>query len=125
LRCLRSGNRFQVELPVEVEWRSGSGKLRRLVGEIVNMSSHDVLMHLPSRLRPNTPITFTVSLPQEVTKVPLRLRCRARVVRREDGTLLPFGVVAIIDHYRFLRGPRPVSRPLKPRYPSLAAATAR
>jgi hypothetical protein len=65
------------------------------------MSSNGLFMRLPSQLRPNTRITLTVSLPTEITRIPLELCCQARVVRQKDATTYPFGVGAIIDDYQF------------------------
>ena len=63
-------------------------------------------MRLPSQLRPNTRITLTVSLPTEITKIPLKLRCQARVVSQREAEIYPFGIAAVIDDYqlRTVRG---------------------
>jgi hypothetical protein len=70
-------------------------------GEIITMSGNGVFMRLPSQLRPKTRITLTVSLPTEITRIPLKLRCQAHVVGQKDATTYPFGVGAIIDDYQF------------------------
>jgi len=102
LNCLRLGIRFPVEFPVKVQWKNGTGKLRQIQGKITTMSGNGVFMRLPSLLRPNTRIVLTVSLPTEITKVPLRLRCQARVVSQKKGTeTSPFGIGAVIDDYQF------------------------
>jgi len=89
-----------VEFPVTVRWRSRPGKTRQIRGKITTMSGNGVFMRLPSQLRPNTRIVLTVSLPAEITKIPLNLRCQARVVsQRETGTY-PFGIGAVIDDYQ-------------------------
>jgi hypothetical protein len=64
------------------------------------MSGNGVFMRLPSKLRPNTKITLTVSLPAEITRNPLKLCCQARVVAQKDATSYPFGIGAIIDDYQ-------------------------
>ena len=64
------------------------------------MSGNGVFMRLPSQLRPNTRLILTVSLPTEVTKVPLRLRCQARVVSQKETETYPFGIGAVIDDYQ-------------------------
>jgi penicillin V acylase-like amidase (Ntn superfamily) len=64
------------------------------------MSGNGVFMRLPSQLRPNTRIILTVNLPTEITKVPLKLRCLARVVSQRDGVTFPFGIGAVIDDYQ-------------------------
>jgi hypothetical protein len=65
------------------------------------MSGNGVFMRLPAQLRPNTKITLTVTLPTEITRIPLKLHCQARVVRQKDATTYPFGIGAIIDDYHF------------------------
>ena len=64
------------------------------------MSGNGVFMRLPSQLRPNTKISLTVTLPTEITRIPLKLCCQARVVRQTRATAYPFGVGAIIDDYQ-------------------------
>jgi hypothetical protein len=54
------------------------------------------------RLRRSTPITITVELPLEYTKVPLELHCRGRVVRWNQPEEQP-GMGAIIDDYELRR----------------------
>ncbi len=107
LNCLRLGIRFPVEFPVTVQWKTRPGKVRRIQGKITTMSGNGVFMRLPSQLRPNTRIVLTVSLPAEVTKVPLKLRCQARVVSQmEAAESSPFGIGAVIDDYQ-IRTARP------------------
>jgi hypothetical protein len=107
LNCLRLGIRFPVEFPVKVQWETRPGKVRQIKGEIVTMSSNGLFMRLPSRLRPNTRITLTASLPTAITRIPLELCCRARVVGQRDTTTYPFGVGAIIDDYQFRTASEP------------------
>jgi hypothetical protein len=100
LNCLRLGIRFPVEFPVKVQWKTRPGKVRQIEGEIITMSGNGVFMRLPSLLRPNTRITLTVSLPTEITRIPLKLRCQARVVGQREAKTCPFGIGAIIDDYQ-------------------------
>ena len=69
-------------------------------GEIITMSGNGVFMRLPAQLRPNTEVTLTVSLPTEITRIPLKLFCQARVVSEREGRTYPFGIAAIIDDYQ-------------------------
>ena len=100
MNCLRLGIRFPVELPVRVQWKTRPGKVRQIRGKITTMSGNGVFMRLPSQLRPNTRLTLTVTLPTEITKVPLRLRCQARVVSLKEAETYPFGIGAVIDDYQ-------------------------
>ena len=100
LNCLRLGIRFPVELPVKVQWKTRPGKVHRIQGKITTMSGNGVFMRLPSQLRPNTRILLIVTLPTEITKVPLKLRCQARVVGQREAESFPFGIGAVIDDYQ-------------------------
>ncbi len=101
MNCLRLGIRFPVEFPVTVQWKTRPGKVRRIRGKITTMSGNGVFMRLPSQLRPNTRVVLTVRLPAEITKVPLKIRCQARVVsQREAAESYPFGIGAVIDDYQ-------------------------
>ena len=100
LNCLRLGIRFPVEFPVKVQWKTRPGKVHQIQGKITTMSGNGVFMRLPSQLRPNTRIVLTVSLPAEITKVPIKLRCQARVVSQREAESYPFGVGAVIDDYQ-------------------------
>jgi len=63
---------------------------------------------LPSQLRPNTRISLTVSLPTQITRIPLQLFCKARVVGQNPPTTYPFGVGAVIDDYQIRTAREPV-----------------
>jgi hypothetical protein len=71
------------------------------------MSGNGLFMRLPLQLRPNTRITLTVSLPTAITKIPLTLRCKARVVGRKEPKAYRFGVGAVIDDYQFRAASQP------------------
>jgi hypothetical protein len=94
----RAGQRIDVELPVEVRWKSRSGAYRQVHGKTYNISGNGLFVSIPIRPRLKTLVTITVSLPSEVTKIPLELMCQGRVVRWElKGQSRGLG--AIIDEY--------------------------
>lgn len=104
MNYLRAGVRLPIELPVEIRWMSRVGGQRQAQGKTACISANGMFMTVPIRLRDQTPITVTVSLPLEVTKVPLELLCRGRVVSQPGRRA---GLGAIIDKYEL----RPVRRP--------------
>jgi hypothetical protein len=106
MNYLRTGMRIPVELPVELRWTSPAGKTRSAQGTTVCMSCNGLFITTPARLRHETPITVTVSLPAGLTRTPLEIECQARVVRQRQPASPP-GIGAIIDDYRF----RPATRP--------------
>lgn len=108
MQYLRTGGRIPIELPVEIRWKSPNGRAKRAQGKTASISSNGVFMALPVKLRPQTPITISVNLPLQFTKIPLQLLCQARVVRQPARSS---GVRAVIDDYQL----RPVRRPAKKR----------
>lgn len=107
MNFLRSGARIPLELPVQITWRTRAGQPKHAQGKTATMSGNGLYMEIPIRLRALTPISITVSLPIELTKMPLQLLCEGRVVKQEGDTL-PTGLGAIIDDYRIRRVPRVV-----------------
>ena len=102
---LRSGARIPVELPVEITWKSRTGRPQRAQGKTSTMSGNGLYMAIPIRLRASTPISIVVTLPVEMTRTPLQLHCEGRVVRQDKPSAVA-GIGAIIDDYRF----RPAQR---------------
>jgi len=96
MHYLRTGGRIPVELPVEIRWKAADGKTKRAQGKTVSISSNGVLLAVGVKPRPGTAVTITVNLPLEFTKVPLKLHCRGRVLRRAAGETV---LSAVIDEY--------------------------
>ncbi len=98
---IRSGTRIPLELPVNLRWKSSRG-YRQVQGWTGSISGNGLFVRVPLRPPRATPITFTIALPIEVTKVPLELHCQGRVVHYSElGEVL--GVGAVIDDYKFRR----------------------
>ena len=101
---IRTYRRIPVELPVSLRWRTPRGAARQIRGKTENVSGAGLFVVTPVRLRPETLISFTVILPPEVTRVPIELTCRGKVVRTSRaGELSGFG--AIIDDYELRPAP--------------------
>ncbi len=98
---IRGSLRVPLELPVQIHWRAIGGRTQRAEGKTSNISGNGLFMAIPRRLRPGSRITFTIMLPAEIAKVPIKLICRGRVVRQHKSTNLK-GVAAIIDDYKLL-----------------------
>jgi hypothetical protein len=71
------------------------------------MSGNGMLILSPVRLRHDTPITFTVTFPTDITKAFIRLHGRGRVVRQNPPGPIP-AIGAIIDEYEIRRSGREV-----------------
>lgn len=95
---IRGGTRIPVELPVRIRWRSQAGIERFAEGKTGNVSGNGLFIVAPIQLRHDTPINLTVSLPVEVTHVPVLLECEGRVIRQFRAGP-PEGIGVIIDDY--------------------------
>jgi hypothetical protein len=104
MNYLRAGVRIPVELPVEVRWTNRAGRAYQAQGRTASISANGMFMSLPVRLRPETAVKISVSLPIEYTRIPLELLCEGRVVGQPAGVV---GVGAIIDDYQVRRVQRP------------------
>ena len=101
----RTGQRFLLKLPVEIQWKSPAGGRRKATGMIRDISSNGVFIDIPVRVPPATPISMKTVLPLEVTRVPVELLCKGRVVRwNEHGPVQGLGVT--IDEYDLHPMPR-------------------
>jgi len=101
----RASQRVQMELPVEIQWKSRAGSTKRAVGKTDNISGSGLFIEIPIRLQRATSVKIKVVLPPEVTQVPLELLCQGRVVRwNRRGHVQGLG--AVIDEYEL----RPVPR---------------
>lgn len=95
----RSSTRFPVELAAAVRWKGPAGNREQAKGKTLNISGNGVLLSVPVRLRPETPINFTVYLPPEITGTPIELVGQGRVVRGGRVGELD-GIAVIIDEYQ-------------------------
>jgi hypothetical protein len=86
---------------VQVRWKASGGRTQRTEGKTGNISGNGLFMAIPRRLRPGSRIAFTIMLPAEIVKVPIKLICRGRVVRQHRSNDLR-GVAAIIDDYKLI-----------------------
>ena len=98
---IRSGVRIPLELPVHLRWKAAGG-YRQMQGKTGTISGNGLFVTVPLSPPRETPISFVIALPIEVTKVPLELHCQGRVVNCSQlGEGLGVGVV--IDDYKFRR----------------------
>jgi hypothetical protein len=95
----RGARRFPLRVPVTVDHDSAT-----LPAEIRDVSARGICFYLESTVTQGSPIGFTLTLPPEITLTEsIRVQCKGRVVRvengREDGKL---AVAAVIEEYEFL-----------------------
>jgi hypothetical protein len=95
----RAARRFPLRVPVTVDHENAT-----LAAQIRDVSARGISFYLDSAVTQGSPIGFTLTLPPEITLTEsIRVQCKGRVVRvedgRDDGKL---AVAAVIDDYEFL-----------------------
>lgn len=98
----RSTRRFALRLPVTVSY-TGDGSQEKSA-QTRDVSARGICFFVDSSIEAGSPIEFTLTLPPEITLTEsIRVRCKGKVVRVENGA--PNGkvaVAAVIDEYEFL-----------------------
>jgi hypothetical protein len=100
----RAARRFALRVPVTVV-RDHSSEIEN--AQIRDVSARGICFYLDSAVDKGSSIGFTLTLPPEITLTEsIRVQCKGRVVRvengREDGKV---GVAAVIEEYEFLPEP--------------------
>jgi hypothetical protein len=98
----RAARRFALHIPVTVE--HGEENPVSQVAQIRDVSARGICFYLDANVAKDSPIGFTMTLPPEITLTEsIRVQCKGRVVRvengRGDGKL---AVAAVIEEYEFL-----------------------
>src|SRR6202167_1730791 len=98
----RAARRFALRIPVAVA-RDGNSNHGE-AAQIRDVSARGVCLYLDSPIEQGSPIGFTLTLPPEITLTEsIRVQCKGRVVRIEDGsTDGKMAVAAVIEEYEFL-----------------------
>jgi hypothetical protein len=95
----RAMRRFPLQLPIALRT---NGDYFYVHSD--NVSARGICFHVEAPLAEGSDITFTMTLPQEITLTEaILVRCAGRVVRVErTDTSLGLSVAAIIERYEFL-----------------------
>jgi hypothetical protein len=98
----RTARRFALHVPVTVD--HGDNSNHNEVAQLRDVSARGICFYLESAVEQGAPIGFTLTLPPEITLTEsIRVQCKGRVVRvengRDDGKL---AVAAVIEEYEFL-----------------------
>jgi len=98
----RAARRFALRIPVAVD-RDGNSNHGESA-QIRDVSARGICLYLDSPIAQGSPIGFTLTLPPEITLTEsIRVQCKGRVVRIEDGsTDGKMAVAAVIEEYEFL-----------------------
>jgi hypothetical protein len=98
----RAARRFALRIPVAVA-RDGNADHGESA-QIRDVSARGICLYLDSPIAQGSPIGFTLTLPPEITLTEsIRVQCKGRVVRIEDGSADgKMAVAAVIEEYEFL-----------------------
>ena len=101
----RAARRFALRIPVNVT--RGESASQGEVAQIRDVSARGISLYLDSTIAPGSPIGFTLTLPPEITLTEsIRVQCKGRVVRVEEGASDgKLAVAAVIEEYEFLSEP--------------------
>ena len=95
----RGARRFPLRVPVTVDHENATHP-----AQIRDVSARGICFYLDSAVGQGSPIGFTLTLPPEITLTEsIRVQCKGRVVRVENGR--PDGkraVAAVIEEYEFV-----------------------
>jgi PilZ domain len=101
----RSTRRFALRLPLTVSYSANGGNAKS--AQTRDVSARGVCFYVDSAIEAGSALEFTLTLPPEITLTEsIRVRCKGKVVRVENGA--PDGkvaVAAVIDEYEFLSEP--------------------
>ena len=97
----RAARRFALRIPVSVA--RDDSKFSESA-QIRDVSARGISLYLDSPIAHGSPIGFTLTLPPEITLTEsIRVQCKGRVVRIEDGAADgKMAVAAVIEEYEFL-----------------------
>ena len=98
----RAARRFALRIPVAVA--RGENSNHGESAQIRDVSARGISLYLDSPIAQGSPIGFTLTLPPEITLTEsIRVQCKGRVVRIEDGSADgKLAVAAVIEEYEFL-----------------------
>jgi len=100
----RGARRFALRVPVSVNRNSNNGSVQSEAALLRDVSARGICFYLDSAIEQGAAIGFTLTLPPEITLTEsIRVQCKGRVVRVEDGTDKgKVTVAAVIEEYEFL-----------------------
>ncbi len=95
----RGARRFPLRVPVTVDHENAAQAV-----QLRDVSARGVCFYMEAAVTQGSPIGFTLTLPPEITLTEsIRVQCKGRVVRvengRDDGKM---AVAAVIEEYEFL-----------------------
>jgi hypothetical protein len=100
----RAARRFALRIPVAVS--RGENSNHDESAQIRDVSARGISFYLDAPIEQGSLIGFTLTLPPEITLTEsIRVQCKGRIVRVEDGASDgKMAVAAVIEEYEFLPG---------------------
>ncbi|HTT24772.1 MAG TPA: PilZ domain-containing protein [Candidatus Sulfotelmatobacter sp.] len=100
----RGARRFALRVPVNVSRNTTDSNVSSESAQLRDVSARGICFHLDSAIEQGAQITFTLTLPPEITLTEcIRVQCKGRVVRVEDDASAgKVAVAAVIEAYEFL-----------------------
>ena len=97
----RATRRFSLRLPVTIKFTNG--QLAEAQAQTRDVSARGVFFFMDSKIEEGSTIEFTLTLPPEITLTEsIRVRCRGKVVRVDQGAGQKVGIGAVIEQYDFV-----------------------
>src|ERR1700733_5985798 len=97
----RATRRFALRLPVAVTYSDNGGQEK--TAQTRDVSARGICFYVDSEIATGSPIEFTLTLPPEITLTEsIKVRCKGKVVRVDNGNEGRVAVAAVIDEYEFL-----------------------
>lgn len=97
----RAARRFPLRIPVAIN-RNGNEQFSE-AAQLRDVSARGICLYLDSPIEEGSPIGFTLTLPPEITLTEsIRVQCKGRVIRTENGTSGKVMAAAVIEEYEFL-----------------------
>ncbi|MGB2607287.1 MAG: PilZ domain-containing protein [Candidatus Sulfotelmatobacter sp.] len=98
----RAARRFALRIPVSVARSENLNQSES--AQIRDVSARGISLYLDSPIEQGSPISFTLTLPPEITLTEsIRVQCKGRIVRIENGDVDgKMAVAAVIEEYEFL-----------------------
>jgi phosphoribosyl 1,2-cyclic phosphodiesterase len=82
--------RYQIQVPVRVEWPNGGGELEHIEGVAQNISSSGIYFVTPTDVPDNKPLRVEVMVPDEIThRGGFGFRFMAKPIRRRKACRIP------------------------------------
>ena len=98
----RRAERFNVEIPLTVQWMNGAEQ-RRAHSVTQDVSSGGVYFFLPDAIPDGTAVEIEMTLPTQITLgAPVRVLCQGRIQRSVQKPGDSASMAAMLEKYEFL-----------------------